>query len=75
MHSMQVSHVGRGEPGGDIRHGVLQELGADEVVNYREEDFSEKYKDKPFDIVVDCIGGMHTPASPCYSTMSPPACC
>lgn len=50
---------GNVEPCGDIRHIVLQELGADEVVNYREEDFSEKYKDKPFDLVIDCIGGLH----------------
>ena len=60
MHDFHMSLFGSGEPG-DIRHGVLQELGADEVVNYREEDFSEKYKDKPFDLVIDCIGGVHAP--------------
>lgn len=37
----------------------LQSLGADEVVNYRSDDFSELYKDpaKHFDVVVDLIGG------------------
>ncbi len=42
-----------------MKHGVLQELGADEVLNYKEEDFAEKYKDKPFDLVIDPIGGGH----------------
>ena len=37
---------------------VRQELGADETVNYREQDFSEVYKDKPFDFIFDSIGGM-----------------
>ena len=36
---------------------MAQELGADEVVNYREEDFTEKYKDAKFDAVIDTIGG------------------
>lgn len=36
---------------------VLQDLGADEVINYKEEDFAEKYKDQPFDMVIDPIGG------------------
>lgn len=37
----------------------LQSLGADEVVNYREQDFAEIYKDpsKHFDAIVDLIGG------------------
>ena len=35
------------------------------MVNYKEEDFSEKYKDKPFDLVIDPIGGIKTlPMSP-----------
>ena len=38
---------------------VLQSIGADEVVNYREQDFAELYKDpsKHFDLIVDLIGG------------------
>ena len=35
----------------------MQSVGADEVVDYTKEDFSEKYKDKPFDAIVDLIGG------------------
>ncbi|KAK9904692.1 hypothetical protein WJX75_000655 [Coccomyxa subellipsoidea] len=35
----------------------LKELGADEVVDYRTEDFAERYKDKPFDLVIDSLGG------------------
>ena len=35
----------------------MQELGADEVLNYKEEDFAQKYQDKPFDLVIDPIGG------------------
>ena len=37
---------------------VWQELGADETVNYREQDFAEVYKDKPFDFIFDSVGGM-----------------
>ena len=40
---------------------VLQELGADETVNYREQDFAEVYKDKPFDFIFDSVGGMVVP--------------
>ena len=36
---------------------TMQSVGADEVVDYTKEDFSEKYKDKPFDAIVDLIGG------------------
>ncbi|EIE19171.1 putative zinc-binding dehydrogenase [Coccomyxa subellipsoidea C-169] len=35
----------------------LKELGADEVVDYQTEDFAAKYKDKPFDLVIDAVGG------------------
>ena len=35
----------------------MQELGADEVVDYQTEDFAEKYKDKPFDLILDPVGG------------------
>ncbi len=37
---------------------LLQELGADEVVDYQTEDFVAKYKDKPFDLVIDAVGGV-----------------
>jgi hypothetical protein len=53
----------------------LQELGADEVLNYKEEDFAEKYKDKPFDLVIDPIGGepiMKSCGQVCFSL---PHCC
>ncbi|KAL3157718.1 hypothetical protein ABBQ32_012147 [Trebouxia sp. C0010 RCD-2024] len=38
----------------------LKELGADETLNYREEDFAEVYKDKPFDYIFDSVGGEAT---------------
>ena len=45
----------------------MQSLGADEVVNYREQDFAEVYKDpsKHFDAVIDCLGG-----KPCFKLLS-----
>lgn len=36
---------------------VVQELGADETINYREQDFADVYKDKPFDYIFDSVGG------------------
>ena len=39
-----------------------QELGADETVDYTKEDFAQKYKDKPFDVIVDPIGGVPSSA-------------
>jgi hypothetical protein len=36
---------------------VKSELGADEVVDYSSQDFSEIYKDQPFDVVLDLMGG------------------
>ena len=35
----------------------MQSLGADEVVDYTKEDFAQKYKDEPFNAIVDLIGG------------------
>ena len=35
----------------------MQELGADETVNYRKQDFADVYKDKPFDYIFDSVGG------------------
>ncbi|BDA49570.1 Reticulon-4-interacting protein 1, mitochondrial [Coccomyxa sp. Obi] len=43
--------------GGPKNQEFMKELGADEVVNYRSEDFAEMYKDKPFDLVIDSVGG------------------
>ena len=34
-----------------------QELGADETVDYSTEDFSTRYKDQPFDVIMDSVGG------------------
>ena len=39
-----------------VRPGA-QELGADETVDYTKEDFAHKYKDQPFNVIVDPIGG------------------
>jgi len=36
---------------------VLQELGADEVIDYRQQSVDQVFKDNPFDAVVDQIGG------------------
>lgn len=36
---------------------VVQELGADETINYHEHDFADVYKDKPFDYIFDSVGG------------------
>lgn len=37
--------------------GIGQELGADEVVDYSTQRVDELYKDKPFDVVIDPVGG------------------
>lgn len=37
---------------------MVQELGADEVVDYQKENFAEIYKDKPFDLILDSVGGV-----------------
>lgn len=42
---------------------VLQELGADEVIDYREQSVDQVFKDNPFDAVVDQIGGESLPAN------------
>ena len=41
----------------ELQNLFVQGLGADEVVDYSTEDFSEKYKAQPFDAVLDVIGG------------------
>lgn len=38
-----------------------QELGVDEPLDYRSQDFAEVYKDKPFDYIFDSIGGLPRP--------------
>lgn len=38
----------------------VQEIGADETLDYRSQDFAEVYQDKPFDYIFDSVGG--TPA-------------
>lgn len=45
-----------GTCGPDNALWVKQELGADEVVNYRTDDVAALYKDKPFDLVIDPMG-------------------
>lgn len=49
----------------------VKSIGADEVVNYREQDFAELYKDpsKHFDLIVDLIGGETETKS--YSLIKP----
>ncbi|MEU9161605.1 NADP-dependent oxidoreductase [Streptomyces sp. NPDC048424] len=37
------------------KHGLLRELGADEVIDYREQDFTEAVSD--VDVVLDAVGG------------------
>jgi len=43
---------------------VLQELGADEVIDYKEQSVDQVFQDNPFDAVVDQIGGGSSPANP-----------
>jgi NADPH:quinone reductase-like Zn-dependent oxidoreductase len=38
---------------------VCRELGADIVVNYREQDFAEELRDHPADVVLDIIGAKY----------------
>lgn len=42
----------------------MQELGADETVDYTKDDFAQKYKNQPFDVIVDPIGGALLVLSP-----------
>ena len=35
----------------------MQDLGADETIDYRSQDFAEVHKDKPFDFIFDSVGG------------------
>ena len=43
---------------------MLQELGADEVIDYRQQSVDQVFKDNPFDAVVDQIGGKSLTSKP-----------
>src|SRR6185369_156919 len=43
------------------KHEVLRELGADELIDYREQDFERAARD--VDVVIDAIGGDYTARS------------
>ena len=45
--------------GSDEKADVCRELGADVVVNYREQDFAEALRDDPVDVVLDIIGAKY----------------
>ena len=40
-----------------LAHGQ-QDIGADETIDYRSQDFAEVYADKPFDYIFDSVGGV-----------------
>jgi len=42
---------------------ACRELGADIVVNYREQDFAEELRDDPADVVLDIIGAKYLPSN------------
>ena len=42
---------------------MVQDLGADEVLDYRAERFEQKYRDAPFDAALDVIGGASRPVT------------
>lgn len=47
---------------------LLQELGADECIDYRQADFRQQLESKPVDVVVDSVGGElwgYHPPVPC----------
>lgn len=43
-------------PDGTIKIDYLKQLGADEVINYKESDWSEVLSGKEFDMIYDCVG-------------------
>jgi putative PIG3 family NAD(P)H quinone oxidoreductase len=45
--------------GSEEKADVCRELGADIVVNYREQDFAEELRDHPADVVLDIIGAKY----------------
>ena len=50
----------------------MQSLGADEAVNYREQDIAELFKDpsKHFDAIVDLVGGQLSERCPLFHSSS-----
>lgn len=42
---------------GPTNQELIKSLGADETLDYSTQDVETVYKDAPFDIVVDCVGG------------------
>ena len=55
-----------------LRHHWLtqaQDLGADEVVDYKSVRFEERYRQSKFDVVVDTIGGA-SPSGPAFVTLT-----
>lgn len=54
-----AGHYVVGTAGPANQEFIKQELGADEVLDYRKQDVETEYKDNKFDIVVDCVGGMY----------------
>ncbi len=47
---------------------MTQDLGADEVLDYRTERFEQKYRDARFDVVLDVIGGAPSTAQQTVQT-------
>ncbi len=55
---------------------MAQDLGADEVLDYRTERFEQKYRDARFDVILDVIGGACLPdtlqaTSPKHASIRP----
>ena len=44
---------------------AVQDLGADEVVDYTKQSVDQLFKNNPFDAVIDQIGGMHHRSAVC----------
>lgn len=44
---------------------AAQDLGADEVLDYTKQSVDQVYKDKPFDAVIDQIGGIYLLMAAC----------
>jgi len=55
------NHIGCGEVAvTSSREALCMELGANSVVNYKEEKWTEVYKDHGFDAIFDCVGGVES---------------
>ena len=53
---------------------AVQDLGADEVLDYTKQSVDQVYKDKPFDAVIDQIGGTHLLMAACIALQHTPVC-